>query len=323
MKRALAEFSFHDTLEWFRRHGVEFRTEEGGRIFPASQDSGEIVQTLSKALKGVDIRCKCKVESLPESDFTVVTTGGGPGMDILKNLPVETIPQVPSLFSFNISDRPEGGRSTLSGLSGLSLPAILSIPGTSFRTEGDLLITDWGLSGPAALRLSSYAARYLAECCYNSSLNIRWSLKNEGELGTELVTIKNDNPRKLLKSVHPEGIPARLWDYLISRAGLRDTQVWGELGQKGMNRLIGILLCDSYCIHGKTRLREEFVSCGGVSLSSINLKTLESRQCPGLYFAGEVLDVDAVTGGFNLQAAWSTSYMAAKSIIRKYDTQNL
>ena len=323
MKMALAEFSPSKTLEWFQRRGVKFVTEEGGRVFPASQDSGEIVRTLLKALAGVEIRCRCKVEALPDSRFVIVTTGGGPGMDLLGKLPVDTVPPVPSLFSFNISDAPEGGRSTLTTLMGLSVPAALSIPGSNFKAEGDLLITDWGLSGPAALRLSSYAARHLAECGYNSPLNIRWSQSDGQELGGELEALKAANPRKLLKSAYPEGIPARLWEYLVSRAGLRERQTWGELGQKGINRLVQMMLCDAYYIHGKTRFRDEFVSCGGVSLDSVNRQTLECKQHPGLYFAGEVLDIDAVTGGFNLQAAWSTAHIVAKSIISKYDTQNL
>ena len=322
MKRALAEFSPEMLLDWFRKRGVNFVTEEGGRIFPSSQDAGEIVRTLLGALDGVRIECNTMVENPGDSAFTVITTGGGKGMDILKNLPVEIEQPVPSLFTFNLSDSPQGGRSRLCSLMGTSSEAVLSVPGTSFRSEGDLLITDWGLSGPAALRLSSHAARHLADCGYKSPLQIRWINLPEDGLRAAINAVKTANPRKMMKSVHPEGISSRLWVYLLDRAGIREGMVWAELGSKGLNRLVQTILADNYYISGKTRFRDEFVSCGGVSLSSVNLKTLECKERAGLFFAGEVLDVDALTGGFNLQAAWSTAHIVAKTIINRYDTQD-
>ena len=323
MKRALAEYSPKDTLAWFEKRGVSFVKEEDGRYFPASQDAMQIVHTLESSLDGVRIDCGCRIETLPEVDAIVVCTGGGSGLDLLKNLPVETISPVPSLFSFNLSDGAGGGRNPLSDLMGLSIEASLGIPGSKFRSNGTLLITDWGLSGPAALKLSSYAARHLAALNYTSPLQIRWLPFAESEILALLERIRSANPRKLVKSCHPDGIPSRLWDYLLNRSGIAMERCWAELGQKGMNRLTQMLVCDNYYIHGKTRFRDEFVTCGGVSLSSVDLKTLECKQRPGLYFAGEILDVDAVTGGFNLQAAWSTAHLAAKSIINKYGTQNI
>lgn len=322
MKRALAEFSPEMLLDWFRKRGVNFVTEEGGRIFPASQDAGEIVRTLLGALDGVRIECNTRVENPGDSAFTVITTGGGKGMDILKNLPVEIVQPVPSLFTFNLSDSQQGGRSRLCSLMGTSSEAVLSVPGTSFRSEGDLLVTDWGLSGPAALRLSSHAARHLADCGYKSPLQIRWINLPEDGLRAVINDVKTANLRKMLKSAHPEGISSRLWEYLLDRAGIREGMVWAELGSKGLNRLVQTILADNYYISGKTRFRDEFVSCGGVSLFSVNLKSLECKERAGLFFAGEVLDVDAVTGGFNLQAAWSTAHIVAKTIINRYDTQD-
>ena len=321
MSRALKVFSYEDTLKWFGASGINFKTEEGGRVFPASGDSMDIVNALLSALRGVEIDCLHRLKELPEGfDEVVVTTGGGRGMDILAGLPLEIESPVPSLFAFNISDSPSGGRSAICALMGLSVNAGLSIPGTGFRSYGPLLITDCGFSGPAALKLSSYAARYLAEAGYNAELHVRWMAGSEDIIREVLLDLKSANPRKLLSSVHPVDIPARLWTHLLGRAGLRESMTWGEAGSGIINKLTRMLLCDIYHIHGKTSFREEFVTCGGVSLKSINLNTLECRQRPGLYFAGEVLDVDAVTGGFNLQAAWSTAYMAAKSIINKYDT---
>ena len=316
MKRALAEFPPSALLEWFEKRGVSFVTEDEGRVFPASGDAMQIVNTLLDSLEGVEIRCRTRLAELPESDIVIVTTGGGSGMEILRGLPVETVPPVPSLFTFNISDTPSGGRSELGSLMGISAEASLLIPGTKFRSEGSLLITDWGLSGPAALRLSSYSARHLAECGYHSPLSVRWCENPEDALGA----LREDNPYKMLKSVHPEGIASRLWEYLLHRSGADPLMPWAEAGRRTLNRLASVLLGDVYYINGKTRFRDEFVTCGGVSLSSLNPATLESRERPGLYFAGEVLDVDAVTGGYNLQAAWSSAYLVAKSIIKQYDT---
>lgn len=322
MKRALAEYPAGQVLDWFRRRGVEFVTEDGGRIFPASMDAGEIVRTLLGALDGVRIECNTRVEKLDDSAFTVITTGGGRGMEILRNLPVEIVQPVPSLFTFNLSDTEAGERSLLCTLMGTSTKAVLSIPCTRFRSEGDLLITDWGLSGPAALRLSSYAARHLAGNGYRSPLIIRWMSRTEEEIRMLISGIGEANPRKMIKSVHPDGISIRLWEYLLQRSGLREGMVWSELGSRGLNRLVQVILADDYYISGKTRFRDEFVSCGGVSLSSVNMKTLECKERAGVFFAGEVLDVDAVTGGFNLQAAWSTAHIVAKTIINRYDTQD-
>ena len=322
MKRALAEFSYEDTLRWFESKGVKgFVTEDGGRIFPKSQDAMEVVGALLRALDGVRIICNHKVTELPESNVLVITAGGGPGMEILKGLPVKIEPPVPSLFSFNVSDSPSGGRSAVTSLMGLSMEAALSIPGSGLRAEGPLLITDWGFSGPAALRLSSYAARYLAGQAYHCPLNVRWCSSDESALRAELEALKASNPHKLLKSVHPDGIASRLWEFLLERTGLGGSRTWTELGPKWMGRLVQNLLCDTYYINGKTRFRDEFVTCGGVSLSSVKLSSLECKERPGLFFAGEILDVDAVTGGFNLQAAWSTAHLVAKTIISRYDTE--
>ncbi len=320
MKRALKEFPVQATLDWFGKRGVLFRTENEGRIFPASDDAMQIVNTLLSAVEGVSITTGQRVDRLSDSDIHVITCGGGRGTEILKNLPVKIETPVPSLFSFNISDSPSGGRAAITALSGLCCKAALFIPGTGLRSEGDLLITDWGFSGPAALKLSSYAARYLAGLSYRSPIVVRWTLLNENELRSELDRIRRDNPRKMLRSVGPEGLPARLWDYLLNRSGLEGTRPYSELGQKGLGRLVQTLMVDTYQISGKNRFRDEFVTCGGVSLSSLNINTLECKEHPGLYFAGEILDVDAITGGFNLQAAWSTAAIVSKSIISKYGT---
>ena len=242
-------------------------------------------------------------------DAVVVTTGGAPkGLPMLDGLDLEWIPTVPSLFTFTVRD--EG----LRALMGLVVDAAVSIPGTAFKAEGPLLITDWGLSGPAVLKLSSQAARHLHDAGYKAPLSVNWLAMNEAETRALLQETAAANSRKQVANASPAGLQGRLWNHLISRAGLRADIRWAELGSKGFNRLVATLTQDSYEIAGRTRFKEEFVTCGGVALSNIDGNTLECKAYPGLYFAGEVLDIDAITGGFNLQAAWTTGYVVAKAI---------
>ena len=197
---------------------------------------------------------------------------------------------------------------------GLVTEASVGLAGTSYKAEGPLLITDWGLSGPAVLKLSSYAARHLAEQQYKGTVVINWLNARENEVREQLQEMASANPQKRVASVHP--VQQRLWEHLLERAGLREGLRWAELGTRGLNRLTATLTADSYPLSGKSKFREEFVTAGGVALSNIHLSTLESKRHPGLYFAGEVLDIDAITGGFNLQAAWSTGYVCAQNIAK-------
>jgi predicted Rossmann fold flavoprotein len=222
---------------------------------------------------------------------------------------LELVPPVPSLFTFNIND------AGLKALMGLVVEASVSLAGTAFKAQGPLLITDWGLSGPATLKLSSYAARHLAETGYTGTVLVNWLDSSEESARGALQEMAARNPQKLVSSTHL--LPSRLWDHLLAKAGLREDLRWAELGSKGLNRLTAVLTGDSYPLTGKSRFREEFVTAGGVGLSNIQLNTLEARQYPGLYFAGEVLDIDAITGGFNLQAAWSTGYVCATSVMKR------
>jgi hypothetical protein len=189
--------------------------------------------------------------------------------------------------------------------------AALSLAGTKFRARGTLLLTDWGVSGPATLRLSSYAARHLAESGYTGTLLVDWLDADEPSAREWILAAAAANPRKMAAGTPPDGITARLWHHLLRRAGLREDLRWAELGSKGAARLAATLTADAYPLAGRARFKEEFVTCGGVDLAGLNINTLESKKFPGLYFAGEALDVDAVTGGFNLQAAWSTAAAVA------------
>ena len=263
-------------------------------------------------MKGADIRLNSRVDIvqalLQSYDFVVVTTGGAPkGLPFLEGLGLELIPPVPSLFTFTIPDP------ALRSLMGLVVDASIGLAGTSFKAEGPLLITDWGLSGPATLKLSSYAARHLAESGYKGTVTVNWLDANEAQARELLQETASQNPQKQISTTHL--LQSRLWNHLLAKAGLRPDIRWAELGSKGLNRLVAVLTADSYPLTGKSKFREEFVTAGGVALSNINPNTLECKQHPGLYFAGEVLDIDAITGGFNLQAAWSTGYVCAQSIV--------
>lgn len=346
MKRLFRTFDQRSAWQWFENEGVKLTLQEDHCVFPASQDAMEIVNTLLTRMRqaGVTLHTRHKITGIfpcPEggyalsvdefserqsprqaqrpddrsfqADIVVVTTGGSPklsGLGMLDGLDLEIVPPVPSLFTFNLPGSP------VRELMGTVVEnASASLVGTKFKAVGPLLITHWGMSGPAILKLSSYAARYLAENEYSATLSVNW-FGDAGEQNARdrITALSKDNPQKQILNTHPSELPSRLWSYLISKCGIREDARWAELGTKGMNRLVNTLINDEYEIRGKSRFKEEFVTCGGVALSNINLNTLEAKTHPGLYFAGEVLDVDAITGGFNLQAAWSMGYTVARSI---------
>lgn len=301
IRRAFCNFSPEDCMRWWEEEGVPLVIQDDECVFPVSQDAMQIVRTLIRLMRqlGVRLTLNRKVMNVNEleADAIVVTTGGG-ALSLLEDTGVEIEKPVPSLFTFNVND------ASLRSLMGTVVEdATVALAGTRFRASGPLLITDWGMSGPAILKLSSYAARHLSDCQYKADILVCWTDGFEPQQG-----------QKMVVSTPPEGLTSRLWRHLVQRSGLREDIRWAELGAKGLNRLRETLSNDCYHIEGKSRFREEFVTCGGVSLKSINPGTLECRTRPGLYFAGEVLDVDAITGGFNLQAAWSTGYVVAASI---------
>lgn len=304
MRRALKSFGPKQVMEWFENAGVRLKEEDNGRIFPCSDDAMEIVGAILRNMGGAEIRTGCTIKSLDELngyDAIVLTSGGGTA-ELVRNKDIEILPQTPSLFTFNLSDK------SIRQMSGITLKDIsVSLSGTKFKADGDILVTHWGISGPAILKLSSYAAVYLAENGYHATLSINYHIG-------DIEQTRQANLQKLVRSTHPDEIPARFWEYLIGKSGLRPDIRWAEMGSKGLNRLRNTLSDDKYEISGKGNFKDEFVTCGGISLDGINPNTMESQKCPGLYFAGEVLDIDAITGGYNLQAAWSTAYLAARSI---------
>jgi len=318
MKRLFNIFDYHDAYQWFERHGVRLTTQDDECVFPASQSSQTVVNCLryEAGRHGVQVRTESRIASLDQLsdyDFIAVTTGGSPRSESLQWLTdkgIATVQPVPSLFTFSIDDE------QLRALMGtVADDATVFIPGTRLRASGALLITHWGMSGPAILRLSSYAARELHDHQYRMPLAVNWTGSKDAEIAEQLRTITHDHPQRQVTSVRPFGLPARLWTYLANKAiGLRSSSAWKSLNQKEQNRLVNILSNDPYQIAGRAAFKDEFVTCGGVSLSAVSPHTLESKVLPRVFFAGEVLDIDGVTGGFNFQAAWTTAYTVAKAI---------
>ena len=327
MKRLFNVFDHEDAYRWFEQHGVPLVTQDDECVFPQAQDSHAIIDCFLALARryGIRIRKGVKVQSLSDMrdyDFVAVTTGGSPkgeGLRWLAQLGHETEAPVPSLFSLSTDD------TRLHELMGLVVDnAEVHIQGTKLRAEGALLITHWGLSGPVALRLSSYAARHLADAGYQAALSVNWVQQNEAEVQAALQEMAVREPQKQLTTCNPFGVQQRLWAYLSEKAlAGRATIRWSELNKKDVNRLVNVLVNDTLQMVGRAPFKDEFVTCGGIALKAVNPATLESRHVPRLYFAGEVLDIDGVTGGFNFQAAWTTAYTVACCICKSLEDNHL
>ncbi len=340
MKRLFNVFNHEDAYAWFERHGVALTTQDDQCVFPVSQDSHSITLCLQNEAKrlGVVVKTLYELTSLnPPSesnpcytlefrdrptataDAVILTAGGQPRADgllqQLANLGIAIQPPHPSLFTFTIAHKP------LTELMGLVVEgASVALAGTKFRAQGPLLITHWGLSGPAILKLSSHAALHLADADYRSDLLINWTGNGTPEaVLADLQTLAGTYPQRQVTSVRLQGLQSRLWDYLIARSGIAPERRWAEVGKKGMNKLVNTLTADAYAIAGRYPHREEFVTAGGVALAAVHPNTLECKTLPNLYFAGELLDIDAVTGGFNLQAAWTTGYVVGQTLAEKIE----
>ncbi len=336
MKRAFKQFDYTDSYQWFEDNGIKLMVQSDDCVFPQSQDSEEVVNTLTRLATELDIKVEtgCYVARVmrnddvfnlfvkglgekAEADIVIVTIGGKPtadGFELLNNLPVEIVPPMPSLFSFNIDNE------SLCELMGIAVEdCIVALRGTKLKSEGALLITHWGLSGPAILKLSSYGARILNEMGYEATIAVNWcGESDENRVVTYLEQLAANNSKKQLSNIRPYMITTRVWLHILKQAGMSPDRRWGEIGRKGINLIMRYITADEYQIIGKSTHKEEFVTCGGVALSSINISTLESKECQNLFFAGEVLDIDAITGGFNLQAAWSSGYVVADVISKRY-----
>lgn len=331
LRGAFSRFQSKDTVAWFGDHGVKLKTEPDGRMFPVTDDSETIVDCLMQAASstGINVRTGAAVVSVSrqtnqfeillksgeilQCDRVLLATGSSQiGYQIAKSLGHQIESPVPSLFTFNVLDP------RLRDLAGVSVNAKLrlSVDGkTQLEQSGPLLITHWGLSGPAVLKLSAWGARILHDCRYQATLLINWLPQYNPEvLRQKLFLVKSESPKKAIALHRGIDIPHRLWQYLVARVGISEADRWAELSNKALNLLIQELSQGQYLIQGKGVFKEEFVTCGGVNLKEVNFKTMESRCCPGLYFAGEILDIDGVTGGFNFQSAWTTAYLAGQAM---------
>ncbi|MFT7613036.1 MAG: putative Rossmann fold flavoprotein [Parvicellaceae bacterium] len=330
LKKIFPEFNTRHTIEWFESRGVPLVTQSDLCVFPESQDSQTIIDCFNKEINrlGIKVQIKSAVEKIRKSgnqivleirgaetetivDKVIVATGGSPkeaGLDWLKLLNHKISPPVPSLFTFNMPNE------SVTELMGIVVEkTITTIPGTKLKSDGPLLITHWGMSGPSILKLSAFGARHFAENNYKFNIQVNWvNLVNYSEVNNSILNISIDHGNKQLANYRPFGLPDRLWNYLIERIGISPQKKWSELGNKGINKIVNVLTNDLYAVEGKTTFKEEFVTCGGVSLESINNRTMESKTFENLYFTGEIMDIDGITGGFNFQAAWTTAFIAGK-----------
>lgn len=330
LRQAFRTFSTQHTMDWFESRGVRLVIQEDNCVFPVSQNSQTIIdcfmieaRTLGvnietgkgiKTIQPKDDRLELTfIKDFPNRTFdkVIVATGGSPkrsGLKWLEDLNHEIAEPVPSLFTFNM---PNEAVRELMGI--VVEETLVSIQGTKLKSDGPLLITHWGMSGPAILKLSAFGARILSEMGYECKVQVNWvnEVNNEKVRGV-LKEIISDNEQKILANYRPYLLPERLWHYLLTKSNLSLKKKWGELGKKGVNKLVTILTNDVYEVKGKTTFKEEFVTCGGVSLSSIDFKTMQSTVCKNLYFSGEVMDIDGITGGYNFQSAWTTGFIAGK-----------
>lgn len=331
------QFQPLDMIAWLKERGVELKTEEDGRMFPVTDQSATIIDCLQQQMRKSGVRCligKRVVAIRPGSTgFEVEVQGGviyqaeacmlavgslqrSPLLPVIEALGHSVAPLAPSLFAFNIQDK------RIQGLAGVSVAEVeLCIDGLSFRQKGPLLITHRGMSGPAVLKLSAWAARELAELDYRFRLRVNW-LGGDQQMEKSWQAFRQTHPRKKVTNLSPGVIPARLWERLVlhvdellpeARHFLRDT-TWAHVSQEQMALLGKELLAGEFEVSGKSMNKEEFVTCGGVALPEIHFKTMESRIVPGLYFGGECLDIDGITGGFNFQAAWTAGYLAGSAM---------
>ena len=341
MRALLTQFDATATVNWFEQRGTPLKTEADGRMFPTTNTSDTIVDCLLTTARrlGIQVRTSCGVAAIRQTeartwslelftdetlvvDRVLIATGGYPQPASYGWLPEQSealLSPVPSLFTFNTPDN------YLLPLAGVSVPdARVSVIGTKQEQRGPILITHWGFSGPVILRLSAWAARELSETDYQFTLRISWVPDlNDNSLRGKLQEFRQQNGRKLVVSQNPFGLPARLWQAFADDAGVPNEQRWADLPAKPLNRLADRLTNSQFQVSGKTTFKDEFVTCGGISLDSLHAQTLESRAWPGLFFAGEVLDIDGITGGFNFQNAWTTGYVAGRNIGRAVTEESL
>ena len=330
LRNLFYRFNTTDTQAWFESRGVALKTEADGRVFPVSNESQSIIDCLLNEAEnlGIGIVYQAAVANLKkiddswslsflkeekelQFDIVIIATGGSPkleGFRWLETLEHTVVPPLPSLFTFNMPKDP------ITELMGVTVDhAKVKIKDQNIETDGPLLITHCGMSGPAILKASAFGAPALAECQYNFEIQVNWlGERNTESLFNQLHSCAIEHPQKAVSKQKAFPLPQRLWQYLVKKKGIPADMKWIDLGKKKGRQLVELLANDTYVISGKTTFKEEFVTCGGIALNSVDLKTMQSKSQKGLYFAGEVLNIDAITGGYNFQAAWSTGFMAGQ-----------
>lgn len=330
LKHVFHEFSNLDTFQWFENEGVPLTIQEDNCVFPVSQDSQSIIDCFLKKCTENNIQIKTqasieeiqpikdhfelKIKNIAEStlvDKVIIATGGSPKMasyEWIKNLGHTILQPIPSLFTFNMPHE------KIKELMGVVVEnGMVRIQGEKIINDGPILITHWGMSGPAILKTSAYGAKILYDKGYSFNIQVNWVHEtNLEKIREKIVELKNSFKNKNLGNIRPYFLPERLWHFLLNKMGYSLESKWSDVSKKMENKIIEILSNDVYSVEGKTTFKEEFVTCGGVDLNEVNMRTMESKIIPGLYFTGEVLDIDAITGGYNFQAAWSTAYTAGQ-----------
>jgi predicted Rossmann fold flavoprotein len=329
LKKCFVQFGPKETMEWFENRGVAMHTYPDNHVFPKANDSQVIIDCfLNEARKlGVVVKTETAIDSVEQADGqflmkgrdsdllvdkVIVTIGGQPkrsGLEWIEKLGHRVVEPVPSLFTFNMPKNP-----IIELMGNVVEEATVKIEGSKLLGKGPLLITHWGMSGPAILQLSAWGARILEEKKYTFAILVNW-LNEEKEQGlrNKIEDIKVAHGGKMITNLNPFPMTSRLWNHLLLRAEVNLEMRWKELGSKTLNRLVNTLINDRYEVEGKTTFKEEFVTAGGIPLSEIDHRTMESRVVPGLFFAGEVIDIDGITGGFNFQAAWTTGFIAGSN----------
>lgn len=329
LKKAFRHFSIPDTFSWFESRGVKLKIEADGRVFPISDSSQTIIDVLlaEAQKKGVKIHISTGIKEINpangyyelitekgvfRADRVIIASGGNPkleGYNFFKSLNHNLVEPIPSLFTFNTPGE------SLRSLMGISVPdALVRIEGTKLNYRGPVLVTHWGISGPAVLKLSAFGAKWLYDHQYKGKAVINWNVNlKEEDYYQQIQSYSSTHPNRKVRSHPLFSIPIRLWEHFCERAEINSDRPFGNLSKKEINRLVQNLFCYLLEINGKTTFKEEFVTAGGIPLNEVNPDTMESKFHSNLYFAGEVLDIDGITGGFNFQAAWSTGFLAGKS----------
>ncbi|MEY4381366.1 MAG: hypothetical protein RJA92_746 [Bacteroidota bacterium] len=331
LKKTFHWFNTNDTIQWFAERGVDLKTEADGRMFPKSNESQTIIDCLLKEADKykVQVQIQTAVEKISineagvfllqttsktlEANYVCVATGGFPKaqqFDFITNLGHHIEAPVPSLFTFNMPGNP------ITELMGVSVPeAQVKIAGSKIMATGPLLITHWGMSGPAILKCSAWGARELANVGYQFTIRINWTpTYAEQDLRTAWPLIRAEQGNTKMGGRNPFELPSRLWLHLLTVSGIDAGASWATLTSGGQNKLILALTAFECKVSGKTTFKDEFVTCGGIKLSEIDANSMQSKLHKGLYFAGEIMDIDGITGGFNFQNAWTSGWIAAKSI---------